>query len=132
MNQFVLSAALVVFCFSGNVRLVYSDTDTDVAAGKRVYTQCTACHAPGYHRTGPKHCGLLGRRAGSIAEFEFTPAMRDSGILWTKETLYQFLLAPLEMVPGTSMGFAGVSIKEERIQLIAFLATLTEDNPLCR
>lgn len=104
----------------------------DVIAGQRIYTQCTGCHAPEYHRTGPKHCGLTGRRAGSDEGFEFTPAMKDSGIIWTKATLDQFLKAPLDVVPGTSMGFAGIASTKDRAQLIAFLATLTEDNPLCR
>ncbi len=104
----------------------------DVTAGQQIYTQCTGCHAPAYHRTGPRHCDILGRRAGSEIEFEFTQAMKDSDIIWTKATLDQFLKEPLKMIPGTSMGFAGISLSRERTQLIAFLATLTEENTLCR
>ena len=131
MNRF-LQLIVLLICFSGNQNLAYSDSDMDVSAGKRIYTRCTGCHAPGYHRTGPKHCGLMGRRAGSVSEFEFTPAMKNSEITWTKETLDQFLRAPLDMMPGTNMGFAGIPSAGERQQLIAFLATLTYENPLCR
>lgn len=127
MQRFVL----VIF-FLGMPLLVHSDADRDVAAGKLIYTQCSGCHAPGYHRTGPKHCGLLGRRAGSVSGFEFTSDMNAAGIIWTDETLNRFLKAPLDMIPGTSMGFAGIPSNRERAQLIAFLATLTEKNALCR
>lgn len=62
-------------------------TDTDVDAGERTYTQCTGCHTPGYNRTGPKHCGILGRAAGGVKNFEYTKAMTNSDIIWTKKTL---------------------------------------------
>lgn len=110
----------------------WSDTAPDVIAGERVYIQCTGCHAPGYHRTGPRHCGLLGRQAGSVADFAFTEAMKNSRIIWSATTLDRFLQAPLQIVPGTTMAFAGVASIEERKQLIAWLATLTPENPLCR
>jgi cytochrome c len=42
----------------------------DPAAGEAVYSRCLACHSLEYHRTGPKHCGLFGRRAGNAAGFE--------------------------------------------------------------
>jgi len=131
MKRIIHLVALAA-CILSMQRWAYSDTDMDVTAGERIYTQCTGCHAPAYHRTGPLHCGLLGRRAGSVAGFEFTPEMKDSGIIWTKETLNHFLMAPLEMIPGTSMGFAGITSFRDRMQLIAYLGTLTEDNPLCR
>lgn len=101
-------------------------------AGEVLYTQCVGCHSPSYHRTGPKHCGLLGRQAGSTAEFNFTEAMKRSNIVWTKTTLDKFLQAPLAMIPGTSMGYAGITSREEREHLILFLSTLDETNPLCR
>jgi len=113
-------------------RVAYSGGDIEVTAGERIYIQCTGCHAPAYHRVGPKHCGLLGRHAGSEPEFEFTQTMKDSGIIWTKATLDRFLKSPLDMMPGSSMGFVGIASSRERAQLINFLGTLTETNPLCR
>jgi len=128
LHQFVILS----ICYLGSQNPAYSDSDMDVIAGERVYTRCTGCHSPEYHRAGPSHCGLLGRNAGSIAGYEFTPAMKNSGIIWTTDTLNQFLKAPLDMIPGTSMGFFGIPSNKERIQLIAFLATLNEKSPLCR
>jgi cytochrome c len=113
-------------------QLANSDTATDVSAGERIYIQCTGCHAPEFHRTGPRHCGLLGRKAGSVEDFAFTAAMKNSNLVWNSATLSRFLQAPLTVVPGTSMGFAGIAAEVERRQLIAFLATLTTENPRCR
>jgi cytochrome c len=95
----------------------------DAAAGAVVYERCAACHALAYDRTGPRHCGLLGRRAGSVAAFPYSEAMKRSGLVWNADTLDRFLAAPLVAVPGTSMGYAGVADAEERADLIAFLAS---------
>lgn len=108
-----------------------ASTDMDVEAGKRIYTQCTGCHAPDYNRTGPMHCGLIGRAAGGVKNFEYTKAMMDSDIVWTRETLDKFLKSPFRMIPGTSMGFTGVSSELERRQLIEYLSQLDENNPIC-
>ena len=112
--------------------LAICDTDMDVNAGEAIYIQCTGCHAPEYNRTGPRHCGLLGRKAGSLADFEFTAAMKNSNLIWNPATLNRFLQAPPTVVPGTSMGFAGIASETQRRQLIAFLSTLTTENPRCR
>ncbi|HEY9550102.1 MAG TPA: cytochrome c family protein, partial [Kiloniellaceae bacterium] len=68
-------------------------------------------------------CGLLGRPAGAVADFRgYSSALRESGIVWSVESLDRFLAAPLEAVPGTRMGYAGVKDPQERADLIAFLA----------
>ncbi len=112
-------------------RILYAQADVDIIAEEGVYAKCIGCHSPAYHRTGPKHCGLLGRKAGSEAGFTYTAALKNSGIVWTTETLDLFLMAPLKMVPGTNMGVSGVSSSVERSQLIRYLSRLNEDNPLC-
>lgn len=91
------------------------------AAGKAVYERCLACHALAYDRTGPRHCGLFGRRAGSVPGFAYSDAMRRSAIVWDAQTLNLFLADPLKTVPGTSMGYAGVKDPGERADLIAYL-----------
>jgi cytochrome c len=92
-----------------------------VAAGQVVYERCLACHALSYDRTGPRHCGLFGRRAGSVAGFPYSEAMRRSRIVWNEKTLDLFLANPTRAVPGTSMGYAGVRDPAERAALIAYL-----------
>lgn len=97
----------------------------DASRGEAIYARCQACHALDYDRTGPHHCGVLGRRAGSVPGFAYSEAMRRSGLTWTPKTLDHFLAAPFEAVPGTIMGYAGIPDAQERADLIAWLARQT-------
>ena len=94
----------------------------DPQAGEAIYPRCAACHALAYDRVGPRHCGLIGRPAGSVAGFEYSPAMKRSKLTWTRESLERFLADPIGTVPGTTMTYAGVPNAKERADLIAFLA----------
>ena len=93
----------------------------DVKLGESVYARCAACHALSYDRTGPRHCGLFGRRAGSVKGFEYSAAMKRSDIVWSAKTLDRFLANPPKAMPGTSMTYAGVPDNAERAALIAYL-----------
>ena len=93
----------------------------DPAAGEAVYSRCLGCHAIEYNRTGPRHCGVMGRRAGSVPGFEYSPAMKKSGIVWDERSLERFLAAPTKVVPGTLMTYAGVPDAKDRADLIAYL-----------
>ena len=95
----------------------------DAARGAAIYERCQACHSLERNRTGPRHCGLLGRPAGAVAGFRgYSAALRNSGIVWDAASLDRFLADPLGTVPGTRMGYAGVKDPQERADLIAFLA----------
>lgn len=94
----------------------------DAKRGEQIYARCAACHAMTYDRVGPRHCGLVGRRAGSIEGFEYSPAMKKSGIVWNAKTLDRFLADPMKTVPGTTMTYAGVPDPQERADLVAYLA----------
>lgn len=93
----------------------------DAKAGEAIYSRCAACHALDYDRTGPHHCGLFGRRAGSVPGFTYSDAMHRSQIVWNEKSLDRFLASPLKALPGTSMGYAGVTDAKERRDLIAYL-----------
>jgi cytochrome c len=112
-----------------------SASPSDVAAGREVYERCGACHSLEIDRVGPRHCGVFGRRAGSVPGFAYSNAMRDSGIVWNRQTLDAFLADPLGTVPGTFMTYAGIQDREERTQLLAFLEVATrsrECEPVAR
>lgn len=94
----------------------------DAARGERVYERCIACHALAYDRVGPRHCGLIGRRAGAVRGFAYSEAMRQSGIVWDAKTLDRFLADPPGEVQGTTMTYAGVPAARDRTDLIAYLA----------
>lgn len=89
--------------------------------GAEIYTRCGACHALAYDRTGPHHCGLFGRRAGSVAGFAYSDAMKHSNITWNEKTLDRFIANPMKTVPGTTMGYAGIADAQERADLLAYL-----------
>jgi len=93
----------------------------DAKAGEAIYARCAACHALPYDRTGPRHCGLIGRRAGTVKDFPYSDAMKRSNITWTEKSLDVFLADPVKVVPGTTMGYAGVKDSKERADLIAYL-----------
>ena len=99
----------------------FSSAAGDPKAGEQVYSRCLACHAIDYDRTGPRHCGLIGRKAGSVPGFPYSRAMKKSGIVWNTKTLDMFIKDPLKTVPGTAMGYDGVKDPKERADLIAFL-----------
>jgi len=103
----------------------------DAARGQQLYARCAACHALTFDRVGPRHCGLLGRRAGSVPGFDYSPAMKKSNIVWSAKTLDQFLTKPLAMVPGSSMTYAGVSEAGDRADLIAYLKSASSGT-VCR
>ena len=98
----------------------------DPKNGEAIYSRCQACHAFASDRTGPRHCGLFGRRAGSVKGFDYSEAMKRSKIVWNEKTLDRFLASPLTAVPGTAMGYAGVTDSKERTDLIAYLKQANE------
>ncbi|HVL09747.1 MAG TPA: c-type cytochrome [Burkholderiaceae bacterium] len=97
------------------------DKPADLQRGAAIYERCIACHAFEYDRTGPRHCGLFGRRAGTVPGFQYSAAMRQSNIVWNEKTLDVFLKSPMTAVPGTSMGYAGIADAGEREALIGYL-----------
>ncbi|MGP1679025.1 MAG: c-type cytochrome [Burkholderiales bacterium] len=103
----------------------------DPQAGAAIYARCRGCHALAYDRTGPRHCGLFGRRAGSVKDFSYSDAMKRSNTIWSAKTLERFLANPLKVVPGTAMGYAGVTDRRERADLIAYLEQANA-SPECR
>lgn len=129
-GRVLLIAGTLGLCALGAAPAVLA-APPDMVRGEAVYARCLACHALAYNRVGPKHCGLLGRRAGSVPGFEYSQAMKQSGITWDKKTLDRFLAAPLKAVPGTTMTYAGIPDRQERADLIAYLRHV-DQTPACR
>jgi cytochrome c len=102
----------------------------DARHGEELYGRCMACHALAQDRVGPRHCGLIGRKAGSVPGFAYSPAMRGSRIVWNEHTLARFLAAPQAMVRGSTMTYDGVADAQDRADLIAYLAQ-ADRSPAC-
>lgn len=93
----------------------------DAQRGAEVYERCQACHSLERNRSGPRHCGLAGREAGTVEGYPYSEELRGSGLVWDTESLDRFLEDPFAAVPGTRMGYAGVKDPQDRADLIAFL-----------
>lgn len=96
----------------------------DATKGAAVFVQCKTCHDVAVNKIGPHLQGVVGRKAGSIADFTYSAANKNSGITWTPEKLFQYLEKPQRVVPGTKMTFAGISDPQKRADVIAYLETL--------
>jgi len=92
----------------------------DPVHGQQVYKVCAACHAIEKNGAGPKHQGILGRTAGTVPDYRYSPALQKSGIVWTDETLDKWLADPQAVVPGTKMFYALESARD-RADVIEFL-----------
>jgi cytochrome c len=106
--------------------------DGNAERGEEIYTRCLACHTLAHDRVGPRHCGLFGRKAGSVPKYAYSAAMKKYGAIWDEQTLDRFLENPLKTVPGTKMGYAGIKDAQERADLIAYLKQATSDPAICR
>ncbi len=96
--------------------------------GARVYRKCSACHKleAGANGTGPYLYGVVGRPKAAADGFGYSEALASMGGDWTPENLNAFLEKPSDYVPGTSMSFSGLPKVEERADLIAYLATISD------
>jgi cytochrome c len=92
----------------------------DPARGRTLYQGCEACHSLDDNDLGPKHRGVVGRRAGSVADYSYSPALKNSGLVWDETLLDRWLTNPSALVPGTKMFFQ-VSDAQNRADIIAFL-----------
>ena len=97
----------------------------DVAAGKLVFRKCQACHSlePGKNGLGPSLAGLVGKKASSVPNYNYSPALKGSNLTWDVATLDAYLSDPQKLVPGNKMPFPGLKTENERNAVIAFLAS---------
>ena len=117
MRRIVMSVATAV-C------LVNAASAQDPAEGEKVFATCKACHQIGEgakNAIGPELNGVVGRKAGSVAGYNYSDANKNSGITWDESNLAEYLKDPKVKVPGTKMIFAGIKDEKKVQDLIAFL-----------
>lgn len=120
----LLAAATLIFISGG---LTWPAQAEDAEAGSKVFKiQCSACHAAvaGKKSIGPSLFGVVERAAGTVPDFRYTDANKNSGLTWDAATLDRYLQAPRQVVPGTAMAYAGLKNDTQRADLIAYLTTL--------
>jgi len=99
----------------------------DPVRGKLVFLQCQACHAVQAGETGligPSLAGVYGRKAGSLAGYDYSAPLKASGLVWDAANLDKWLTDPSALVPGTKMAFAGIASPALRADVIAYLKTV--------
>jgi cytochrome c len=92
----------------------------NAARGQTLYKGCADCHSITENNVGPMHKGVVGRKAGSVPGYDYSPDLKNSGIVWTEDNLDKWLAGPQAMVPETKM-FFDVPDAQDRADIIAFL-----------
>lgn len=115
-----LAAIPVVVAWAGQTQA------QDAAAGEKVFTKCKACHVADQdtNKVGPSLKGVIGRTAGTHADFKYSTAMVDAGkggLVWDEAKLADYLKDPKAMVKGTKMAFPGLKKDDEIANVIAYL-----------
>jgi cytochrome c len=97
----------------------------DAAAGEQVYRRlCLPCHEIGEAaktKLGPPLNGIDGRKAGTIEGFNYSPANKNSGIMWNEESFAKYIRAPMQEMKGTRMAFVGIKNDKEIADLWVYL-----------
>jgi len=98
--------------------------DGDAAKGEAIFTRCQLCHSAnkgGGNGVGPNLFGVVGRKAASLPNFYYSPALKNSNIVWTEDMLKKWVAGPQKLVPGTRMAFAGLTSRKDAEDVVAFL-----------
>ena len=112
--------------FGPQVAMAAEGNATD---GEEVFKKCRACHEVGPDaktKLGPVLNGVIGRKAGTMEGFTYSPANKkagDDGWVWTEEKILKYLENPREAMPGNRMAFAGLADEQDRLDVLAYLKT---------
>jgi cytochrome c len=98
----------------------------DAAHGQQLYIACLACHGDETHAPslGPSLKGVVGRPAGSLEDFRYSPAMKRAGFVWDDANLHDYILNPQAKVKGNRMPYGGIANAGDADDVIAYLKTL--------
>jgi cytochrome c len=102
----------------------------DAQKGQMVFNMCLPCHSIGpgaQNKVGPDLNGLDGRHSGSVPDFSYSDANKNSGIIWNEETFKKYIQNPQGVVPGTKMIFPGVKNEQQVNDLWAYVSQFNAD-----
>jgi len=99
----------------------------DAQRGAQVFAQCKVCHSieAGKNILGPSLHGVLGRKAGTVPGFAYSPAMKNANVTWNDDTLSKYLADPKAFIPGDKMAFVGIKDPSKLGDLLAYLNQAT-------
>jgi cytochrome c len=96
----------------------------DLSNGEAKFAFCSSCHTitpGGPNMTGPNLHGVVGRKAGSEPNFNYSDAVKNAGFTWDTAKLDQWLTGPAAFLPGTKMTYPGMKDAKDRTDVIAYL-----------
>jgi cytochrome c len=124
MFRSLILAGVIIACSS------VSGLAQDAQKGKAVFNVCLACHTIGpgaQNKIGPELNGLDGRKAGTVANFDYSDTNKNSGIVWNEETFEEYIKNPAAKVPGTKMIFPGIKNEQQVKDLWAYISQFDAD-----
>jgi len=126
MKRLILAAGLIAACTG-------AASAQDVAKGEISFHKCLPCHSIGddaQNKIGPELNGLDGRHSGSVPDFEYSDANKNSGIVWNEAKFKEYIQDPRGVVPGTKMIFAGIKKPDEINDLWAYVSQFNADGSI--
>ena len=105
----------------------------DLAAGEQSFKKCLPCHAVGEgatNKVGPQLNGLEGRKAGTIPDYSYSDANKNSGLVWSEAVFKEYIQNPMGQMPGTKMAFPGIKNETEINNLWAYLKQFGPDGKI--
>lgn len=112
----------------GTAALSDAGHEGNPALGEKVFKKCKACHSleDGKNKIGPTLYGIFGREAGAVDGYKYSAALKESGVVWSEETIDQYIEKPKAFIKGTKMAFPGLKKEDDRKNLVAYLKGATE------
>ncbi len=115
-------------CAAAGLMMVSPAVAGDAGHGKSVFEdECSICHAAtksGGTIVGPTLYGIVGRKAGGVADFNYSPSMKAAGFDWSEDQLHAYLTDPAKVVPNNKMPYGGLKNAKKLDDLVAYLASL--------
>ena len=123
MNTAKLICAISLTCSAS-----LAHAQGDAARGEKHFVDCAACHSltAGENGVGPSLAGVIGRKAATLDDYRYSPALKRSNIIWSPQTLETFIADPQKAVPTNRMPYAGMTNAGERADLIAYLQKMSK------
>jgi cytochrome c len=129
----LIAALSGVACMLSSHSSLSQELGKEVASEQQVFNNaCRTCHTikEGDNRQGPNLYKIIGRKAGSLPDYNYSSAMKGAGFVWDEEKLEHFITSPDEVVPGNNMKpYSGLASTDDRTKVIAFLKSVSTGRP---
>jgi cytochrome c len=122
-TKHLISATFAAACLLASAA---SHAQGDPKRGEKAFDECRACHSTdaGTNVVGPSLRGVIGRKAGALDDFRYSPAFKRSDITWNRQSIDAFLADPQKVIPANRMPFSGMADAKNRADIIEYLQTL--------